>query len=117
MANGYGTVVLPTIDEISNDSFAYTQQLHAKGTASRCIFNFRFQYKAMKSIAHIVYPSKPFESPVMDGNAFAIRKGFFEERGAYDTGLDAYGKCESSVRITFQFNLIEMDLIDRWRTV
>lgn len=94
MTEDYRMVMLPTIDVISNDTFAYVRRSFEKGCASRGIFNLKFQYKSLKSITHLVNPSKPFETPVMPGNAFAITKTFFWELGAYDAGLDGYGKCK-----------------------
>lgn len=93
--DGYGqTVAVPTIDVISNDTFAYSRQEFPSGhSAGRGILNLNFQYVLFPLLASgNLYPSRPFETPIMGGGLFAINADFFWEIGTYDAGLDTYGK-------------------------
>lgn len=125
MANNYRTVVLPTIDDISNDTFEYRRQYFYSGFAARGIFNFHFDYKHLPLLYSTVSnPSKPFETPVMAGGLFAIHADFFWELGAYDEGLDTYGW----LKLFNAFQFLDVDLynwplfrsvffLSRWRTI
>lgn len=91
----YRTVMLPTIDLISNNTFAYTRRIanNAARTAYRGMFNLKFDYVDMDAVSHVLNPSKPFETPIMPVNVFVITKTFFWEIGAYDAGMDDHGMC------------------------
>lgn len=97
MADDYRTVVVPTIDIISNDTFEYKKQPHITydgvegGHASRGILNFRFEYKHLPMYPSAI-PSEPFETPIMAGNAFAIDAQYFWELGPYDSGMQLHGE-------------------------
>lgn len=97
MVDDYTTVAMPTIDAISNDTFEYSKLPHltiegtTDGYASRGIFNFKFEYKHLPIYIHN-FPSKPFETPIMAGNVFAITAQYFWELGAYDAGMQLYGE-------------------------
>lgn len=92
MDGDYRTVVLPTIDVISNDTFEHSRQNFPSGFAGRGVFNFEFDYKLLPlSKTTIDHPSKPFETPIMAGGLFTISAKFFWELGAYDEGLNTYG--------------------------
>lgn len=88
------TVTVPTIDVISNDTFAYSQQDFPNGMAAgRGMVNLKFQYVLFPLLASgILHPSKPFETPIMGRSMFAINANFFWEIGAYDEELNTYGK-------------------------
>lgn len=97
MDGDYRTVVLPTIDVISNDTFGYSRQYFPSGFAGRGVFSLSFDYKLLPlSPKTIANPSKPFETPVMAGGLFAISSEFFSELGYYDEGFNgAYGKLST----------------------
>lgn len=129
MVGNYRTVMLPTIDVISPDTFEYRRQLHHHIYASRAVFDWTFKYKLVplhsSTVLHI---SKPFETPVMAGGLFVITATFFWELGAYDDGLDTYGENELYIenkrislclhRKTFCLCLFTSFLrVNRWRTV
>lgn len=92
--DGDRTVAVPTIDMISNDTFAYSRQDFPNGyAAGRGIVNLNFQYIPISLlVSSTLHPSKPFETPIMGGSLFAINADFFWKIGAYDEGLNTYGK-------------------------
>lgn len=93
MANDYRTVVCPTIDILSSDTFAHIRRNFASFWAGRGAFDWNFDYKILPLMpTSEMYPSKPFENPVMAGGLFAIHNRFFWELGAYDSGLETYGE-------------------------
>lgn len=93
MIGNYRTVMLPTIDCILPDTFAYVRQGHRDIYASRAVFDWSFKYRhtplPKSAVANI---TKPFETAVMAGGLFAITSTFFWEIGGYDEGLDTYGE-------------------------
>ncbi|XP_031624900.1 N-acetylgalactosaminyltransferase 6-like [Contarinia nasturtii] len=92
MENDYRTVVCPTIDFVSSDTFEQYRRSFQSVWAGRGVFNWNFDYKLLPLLPTSEnYPSKPFENPVMAGGLFAIHNKFFWELGAYDSGLDTYG--------------------------
>lgn len=92
MTANYRTVMLPTIDVVQHDTFAYGRQLHQATYASRAVFDWRLSYKLVPLLpANALNISKPFETPVMAGGLFAISAKFFWEIGGYDSGLNTYG--------------------------
>lgn len=92
--DGSQTVAVPTIDMISNNTFAYSRQDFPNGyAAGRGIVNLDFQYIPISLLlSGILNPSKPFETPIMGGSLFAINADFWWKIGAYDAGLNTYGK-------------------------
>lgn len=102
MANDYRTVACPTIDIVDGDTFAQYRQAFQSGWAGRGGFDWNFDYKILPLLPNSVQnPSKPFENPVMAGGLFAIHVKFFWELGAYDSGLETYGKCQMKVVYTY----------------
>lgn len=92
MDNDYRTVVLPTIDIITIDSFRVKRR-HESEYARRGVFNWIFHYKATPLLpSDAGQATKPFETPIMAGGLFAISARFFWEIGGYDEGLRAYGE-------------------------
>lgn len=92
MANDYRTVMCPTIDIVSSESFVQSRQLTPSPFAGRGGFDWNFDYKLFPLLpSTLLHPSKPFENPVMAGGLFAIHAKFFWELGAYDSGLETYG--------------------------
>lgn len=92
MATDYRTVVCPTIDVISSDTFELRRQAFESVYAGRGAFDWNFYYKLLPLLAESeMHPSRPFENPVMAGGLFAIHGKFFWELGAYDSGLETYG--------------------------
>lgn len=87
------TVAVPTIDVISNDTFAYSRHDFPNGhAAGRGMVNLNFQYVQLSLLpSATLHPSKPFETPIMGGSLFAINADFWWEIGAYDDGLNTYG--------------------------
>lgn len=93
MANDYRTVACPTIDIVDGETFAQYRQGFKSEWAGRGGFDWNFDYKVLTLLPNSVQnPSKPFENPVMAGGLFAIYAKFFWELGAYDEGLETYGK-------------------------
>lgn len=107
MDNDYRTVVLPTIDKISSDTYRMKRR-YQNEYARRGIFNWIFAYKLTPLLpSSVAQPAKPFESPIMAGGLFAISTRFFWEIGGYDEGLNTYGTfciCEwlSENEVLFQ---------------
>lgn len=78
---------------ILSDTFAYERQGHPSVYAGRGSFNWNFDYKLLKLLPTTMQRlSKPFENPIMAGGLFAIHAKYFWELGAYDNGLELYGK-------------------------
>lgn len=92
MANDYRTVMCPTIDIVSDETFEQKRQGFESIYAGRGGFDWNFDYKLLPLLpTSALHPSKPFENPVMAGGLFAIHAKFFWEIGAYDSGLETYG--------------------------
>lgn len=92
MENDYRTVVCPTIDIVSFDTFEQYRQGLPSIYAGRGAFDWNFDYKLLPLLpTSAAHPSKPFENPVMAGGLFAIHAKFFWELGGYDNDLDTYG--------------------------
>lgn len=102
-----GTVAVPTIDVISNDTFAYSRHDFPNGhAAGRGIVNLNFQYVQLPLlVSGTLHPSKPFETPIMGGSLFAINADFWWRIGAYDDGLNTYGKnfCQLTLSLSISF--------------
>lgn len=83
----------PTIDAIDKNTLAQRRQGNRKSWGARAVFDWHFKYQLLPllSTSH-QKPSKPFEIPVMAGGLFAMHAKFFWELGAYDAGLESYGK-------------------------
>lgn len=93
MVSDYRTVVCPTIDIVSSETFGQYRQGFLSVYAGRGAFDWNFDYKLLPLLpSNAKHPSKPFENPVMAGGLFAIHSKFFWELGAYDNGLDTYGE-------------------------
>lgn len=93
MQNDHTTVVVPTIDRIESDTLEYKRQNHQRGYASRGVFDWYMKYKLIPLLPDDeLHPTKPFETPIMAGGLFLINAQFFWKLGAYDNGLNTYGK-------------------------
>ncbi|KAM5302771.1 polypeptide N-acetylgalactosaminyltransferase 11 isoform 4-T7 [Glossophaga mutica] len=84
------TVVCPVIDIISADTLAYSSSPVVRGG-----FNWGLHFKW-----DLVPPSElsgpggataPIKSPTMAGGLFAMNRGYFDELGRYDSGMDIWG--------------------------
>eukprot|EP00057_Strongylocentrotus_purpuratus_P003243 XP_003726244.1 PREDICTED: N-acetylgalactosaminyltransferase 7 [Strongylocentrotus purpuratus] len=87
------TIVCPTVDAISSDTFAYTSQ--GDGLC-RGAFDWDFWYKRIpvKPYWHrlgLKQRSQPYPSPVMAGGLLALDRSYFFELGGYDPGLQIWG--------------------------
>ncbi|KAF8561140.1 hypothetical protein P879_09731 [Paragonimus westermani] len=88
IAKDYRTVVCPFIDVIDADTFEY----RAQDEGARGAFDWEFFYKRLPKLPQdMVYPERPFDSPVMAGGLFAISAKWFWELGGYDPGLQIWG--------------------------
>lgn len=93
MVNDYRTVVCPTIDIVSDDTFGQYRQALKSVYAGRGGFDWNLDYKILPLLpTSALHISKPFESPVMAGGLFAIYAKFFWELDAYDSELETYGE-------------------------
>jgi polypeptide N-acetylgalactosaminyltransferase len=77
------TSTIPTIDNFFHDTFAYQGAHPARGVFD---WNFIFQWLPRRDEDEN-HPEKPFESPIMLGGAFAIRRDYFFDLGGYDEKL------------------------------
>ncbi|XP_054758573.2 N-acetylgalactosaminyltransferase 7-like [Lytechinus pictus] len=87
------TVVCPTVDSISADTFEYRSQ--GDGMC-RGAMDWDFWYKRIpvdlsRKRLGLKYQSEPYDSPIMAGGLFAIDREYFFEIGAYDPGLQIWG--------------------------
>lgn len=93
MGDDYRTVVIPTIDVISNDTFEYKRQYFPSEVAGRGALNLNFKYTFLPMLlSAFLNPSKPFETPIMASGFFAINADYFWELRAFDKGLSTYGE-------------------------
>lgn len=93
IVNDYRTVVCPTIDVVSSETFEQSRQGFQSTYAGRGAFDWNLDYKLLPLLeTSAKNPSKPFAIPVMAGGLFAIHAKFFWELGAYDNGIETYGK-------------------------
>lgn len=106
MANDRTTVVCPTIDSISKDSFEYhafsLDELPKWGGFN---WNLAFDWfdvsqREMKRRQND--KTAPIQTPTMAGGLFAIDKEFFYEIGSYDDGMKIWGSenLEMSLRVS-----------------
>ncbi|KAG5848349.1 hypothetical protein ANANG_G00097540 [Anguilla anguilla] len=84
------TIVCPMIDVIDHNHFGYEAQA---GDAMRGAFDWEMYYKRIPIPPEMQGsdPSDPYESPVMAGGLFAVKRQWFWELGGYDTGLEIWG--------------------------
>lgn len=120
MNGDYRTVVLPTIDVIASDTYAFRRQFHPSDFASRGVFDWAFKYQLVPLLpSTILQPTKPFETPIMAGGLFVISAQFFWELGAYDEGLNTYGTLEHSIaslifKSLFGYSFFSSSFLNRW---
>ncbi|XP_022102323.1 polypeptide N-acetylgalactosaminyltransferase 13-like [Acanthaster planci] len=93
-------VVLPVVDEISQEDFRYhvvPEPLQRGG------FNWRFQYRWVEDPGYPYRSSKadPIQSPAMPGGLLTMDKEFFIKLGGYDPGMEIWGgeNLEESLKI------------------
>lgn len=92
IARNHKTVMCPTIDRISENTFEYGLQ----DDGARGAFNWELDYKRLPRLPEsLSNPDKPFESPVMAGGLFAINAQYFWQLGGYDDGLDIWGESDN----------------------
>lgn len=63
------------------------------------MINLNFQYLLLLLlVSGTLYPSKPFETPIMGGGSFAINADFLWELGAYNENSETYGNVQINER-------------------
>lgn len=78
------TATVPIIDNFQHDTFEY----HSGGDGSRGVFDWNFVFHWLpRRPGDLIHPEKPAPLPVMLGCAFAIRRDYFFDLGAYDEQL------------------------------
>ncbi|KAL2085703.1 hypothetical protein ACEWY4_019023 [Coilia grayii] len=91
------TVVCPVIDIISADTLVYSPSPIVRGGFN---WGLHFKWDSVPA-AELSGPDAPFRSPTMAGGLFAMDRGYFNELGQYDSGMDIWGgeNLEISFRI------------------
>ncbi|KAG4073580.1 hypothetical protein HA402_000804 [Bradysia odoriphaga] len=95
------TVVCPTIDVISDETFEYITALSQTWGGFNWQLNFRWYEIPTRELERRQHePTAPIRSPVMSG-MFSIDKEFFYEIGSFDQGMEIWGgdNLEMSFRI------------------
>lgn len=93
-------LVMPIIDIINSDTFAYTSSPLVRGG-----FNWGLHFKWDNLPAGTLNKDTdflgPFPSPTMAGGLFAVDRKYFAEMGEYDMGMDIWGgeNLEISFRV------------------
>lgn len=93
MVDNHRTVVIPTIDIISNDTFEYKRQGFKNEFAGRGMLDLNFQYKVLP-LTLSIHTHPTFETPIMSAGIFAIHANFFWHLGGFDEGIDTWGKID-----------------------
>ncbi|KAI3413543.1 RICIN [Globodera pallida] len=95
-------VVCPIIDVIDDRTFAYQKGIELfRGGFN---WNLQFRWYSIPSAiarARSADPTAPISSPTMAGGLFSIDRAYFEQLGAYDSGMDIWGgeNIELSFRV------------------
>ena len=97
IANDRTRVIVPVIDDINADTFAYEQR---ESDFERGGLDWQFMYKLIQPIKNSS-PENAIPTPIMMGGLFAIDKEFFFASGAYDDQMMIWGgeNVEMSLRI------------------
>lgn len=106
IANDRTTVVCPTIDFISKDTFEYNWDLTFDW--------YNVPEREMKRRHND--KAAPIRSPTMAGGLFSIDRNFFYEIGSYDEGMEIWGaeNLEMSFRVSSIFDLFFLLLKVKW---
>ena len=100
IANDRTRVVLPVIDDINDETFAYEQR---ESDFERGGLDWKFMYTLLHPALSIKdsSPENSIPTPIMIGGAFAIDREFFFVSGAYDNQMMIWGgeNVEMSLRI------------------
>ncbi|XP_063223689.1 polypeptide N-acetylgalactosaminyltransferase 35A [Bacillus rossius redtenbacheri] len=93
-------VVMPIIDIINSDTFAYKASPLVRGGFNWGL-HFKWENLPLGTLATDEDFVKPIRSPTMAGGLFAIDRLYFEELGEYDSGMNIWGgeNLEISFRI------------------
>ncbi|XP_054724508.1 polypeptide N-acetylgalactosaminyltransferase 5-like isoform X2 [Uloborus diversus] len=95
-------VVCPIIDVISDETFEYVPASDMTWGGFNWKLNFRWYRVPQREVDRRGGDrTLPLRTPTMAGGLFSIDKGFFEELGKYDQGMDIWGgeNLELSFRI------------------
>ena len=97
IANDRTRVIVPVIDDINADTFAYEQR---ESDFERGGLDWQFMYKLIQPIKSSS-PENAIPTPIIMGGLFAIDKEFFFASGAYDDQMMIWGgeNVEMSLRI------------------
>ncbi|XP_048244237.1 polypeptide N-acetylgalactosaminyltransferase 11-like isoform X2 [Haliotis rufescens] len=100
VAESEHNVVIPIIDIISPDTFAYEASPLVRGGFNWGM-HFRWDQLPQSVVDNQATNSKPMKSPTMAGGLFAIDRMYFHQMGEYDSGMDVWGgeNLEISFRI------------------
>ncbi|XP_067649721.1 polypeptide N-acetylgalactosaminyltransferase 11-like [Haliotis asinina] len=100
VAESERNVVIPIIDIISPDTFAYEASPLVRGGFNWGM-HFRWDQLPQSVLNNQATNSKPIKSPTMAGGLFAMDKSYFHHMGEYDSGMDVWGgeNLEISFRI------------------
>lgn len=78
------TSTTPIVDNFKHDTFEY----QSGGEGSRGVFDWKFIYHWLpRRPEDKIHPEQPAPTPIMLGCAFAIRRDYFFDLGAYDEQL------------------------------
>ncbi|CRK96601.1 CLUMA_CG009999, isoform A [Clunio marinus] len=78
------TATVPIVDNFFHDTFEYG----SGGKGSRGVFDWKFEFHWLpRRRKDKIHPEKPAPTPIMLGCAFAIRRDYFFDLGAYDEQL------------------------------
>ena len=97
ISNDRTRVIVPVIDDINADTFAYEQR---ESDFERGGLDWQFMYKLIQPIKNSS-PENAIPTPIMMGGLFAIDREFFFASGAYDDQMMIWGgeNVEMSLRI------------------
>ncbi|KAJ8961296.1 hypothetical protein NQ318_008982 [Aromia moschata] len=100
IAEKSSTVVMPIIDIINADTFAYTSSPLVRGGFNWGL-HFKWENLPKGTLDKNEDFVKPIKSPTMAGGLFAIDKKYFIDMGEYDAGMNIWGgeNLEISFRI------------------
>ncbi|RZC32985.1 polypeptide N-acetylgalactosaminyltransferase 35A [Asbolus verrucosus] len=93
-------VVMPVIDIINADTFAYTASPLVRGGFNWGL-HFKWENLPKGTLSKKTDFIKPIKSPTMAGGLFAMNKKYFTDMGEYDAGMNIWGgeNLEISFRI------------------
>ncbi|CAB3375722.1 Hypothetical predicted protein [Cloeon dipterum] len=94
------SVVTPIIDIINADTFQYTPSPLVRGGFNWGL-HFKWENVPQWNLENAADFVKPIKSPTMAGGLFAMKREYFEELGAYDSGMNIWGgeNLELSFRV------------------